>query len=140
MMSLASPKSQIFTIFPCARRTLRAARSRWTHYMGRKETTSEWLQLRPGGSTPARPASLWGHLKGVPEKGRHPVTSHSQPIWGSNRGRVELRSHCYSGSKIFLPALLSVPLPLKLRLGLKRSLCLELTFFEAKNSIPRATW
>lgn len=146
-MSLARPKSQIFTIFPCARRTLRAARSRWTHYTGKKETTSEWLQLRPDSST-----ILSGYLgrKNLPslailtppegqrvqEKGRHPMRSDSQPVQGGNREVGELRNHCYCYSKTFL---LACPLPLNLWLGLKRSLCLELTFLEAKNSIPRAT-
>ena len=84
-MSLARPKSQIFTIFPCARRTLRAARSRWTHCVGREETT-ESVHLPPDHLTPARLATSWWclGLPGTPQGGC-PGAQSSRPA-GSHPG------------------------------------------------------
>lgn len=70
MMSLARPKSQIFTIFPCARRTLRAARSRWTHCTQREDR----MGVNPpatGQHAPCKTGHLTGTLGGArtPQEG-----------------------------------------------------------------------
>lgn len=159
-MSLARPKSQIFTIFPCARRTFRAARSRWTHCVGREETT-DTVHRPPDNVTPARLATSWWSLelpgtpqgdcpgaKSSPPPGSHLSHSHEGECCGAVRclmipdsplrfGEKEGKSsHCYKPLPDHPRSPHSDPVA-----WVYRGLCFRntLTFLEAKNSIPRAT-